>query len=50
MRSRVKKALACLTICLLAGTLLAETRRPNVVIFLVDDLGWSDVARYGSKF
>ena len=24
--------------------------KPNVVFFLVDDLGWSDVACFGSKF
>ena len=28
----------------------AEGRRPNVVFFLVDDLGWRDVACYGSRF
>ena len=27
-----------------------EGRRPNVVFFLVDDLGWRDVACYGSRF
>jgi arylsulfatase A len=27
-----------------------ETRQPNVVFFLVDDLGWSDVGCYGSRF
>ena len=24
--------------------------RPNVLIFFIDDLGWSDLACYGSKF
>ncbi len=28
----------------------AEARQPNVVFFLVDDLGWSDVGCYGSRF
>lgn len=50
MRSHVEKMLTCLMICLFAGTLAAETRRPNVVFFLVDDLGWSDVGCYGSRF
>ena len=28
----------------------ADSPRPNVVIFLVDDLGWRDVGCYGSSF
>ncbi len=27
-----------------------KTRKPNIVFFLVDDLGWSDVQCYGSRF
>lgn len=27
-----------------------EKRPPNVIIFLIDDLGWTDLACYGSKF
>ena len=29
---------------------VAEARQPNIVFFLVDDLGWSDVGCYGSRF
>lgn len=28
----------------------SEEKKPNVVFFLVDDLGWTDVGCYGSKF
>ncbi|HMJ70234.1 MAG TPA: sulfatase [Cyclobacteriaceae bacterium] len=27
-----------------------QKRPPNVIIFLIDDLGWSDIACYGSSF
>lgn len=29
---------------------LAGARRPNVVMFLVDDMGWMDCGAYGSKY
>lgn len=35
---------------LLAGCALAQDRPPNVVLMLVDDLGWTDLACQGSKF
>ena len=50
MRSPSPHAILCLLTCIGAGTTVAETRQPNVVFFLVDDLGWSDVGCYGSRF
>jgi arylsulfatase A len=34
----------------LANTLLADETRPNVVLIVIDDLGWADLGCYGSKF
>ena len=47
---------ACLVV--VVGTVLApattthaaEPARPNVVVILIDDLGWADLGCYGSKF
>jgi len=35
---------------LLASTLCFAAEKPNVVLILADDLGWADLACYGSKF
>ncbi|MFN3193805.1 MAG: sulfatase, partial [Aureliella sp.] len=45
----------CLATCLFlvvspTRPLWAEARLPNVIFFLVDDLGWSDVGCFGSHF
>jgi arylsulfatase A-like enzyme len=39
-----------LLVNLLLGVAFAEARKPNIVFFLVDDLGWSDVGCFGSPF
>ena len=35
---------------LFLGFFQVEANKPNIVFFLVDDLGWSDVGCYGSSF
>ncbi len=39
-----------LLVCFATSSALAQGRPPNVVFFLVDDLGWTDVGCYGSSF
>src|SRR5436190_22965623 len=40
----------CALCCLLFAQLpLVAAERPNVVFFLIDDLGWSDVGFHGSE-
>ena len=41
-------SLLTLTAALFCGA--AQAKSPNIVFFLVDDLGWSDVGCYGSDF
>ena len=39
-----------LALALTASPRAADTRRPNVIVFLIDDWGWTDAGVYGSKF
>lgn len=42
--------LSTILVVAIGGVLNASERPPNVVFFLVDDLGWSDLGCYGSQF
>ena len=37
--------ISLVTFCALAN---AEDKRPNIIIFLVDDLGWADISLRGA--
>src|SRR5882757_8148805 len=50
------KLLACFVVGCCAQVLLHDdasaaeaAKRPNIVVFLVDDMGWSDIGCYGSE-
>jgi arylsulfatase A-like enzyme len=37
-------------VCLFTLTFSLQSQKPNVVFFLVDDMGWKDLGCYGSKY
>jgi len=39
-----------LFICVIALQLQAFSRQPSIIIFLVDDMGWTDSGAYGSQY
>jgi arylsulfatase A-like enzyme len=45
-----KLIVVLLLICIYKTDLIAQTKKPNIIFFLVDDLGWMDTEPYGSKF
>ena len=51
-RSMFVIAMAMTSLVLFTATAVpaAERSRPNVVLFLVDDMGWMDCGAYGSKY
>lgn len=53
----IRRFLRCILVVLLFGTCLGVTPtvmgnegKPNVVFFLIDDMGWTDAGCFGSKF
>jgi hypothetical protein len=50
MHRSVFTLFALFVISLTSISMAAEVRRPNVVLFLVDDMGWVDCEPYGSQY
>ena len=46
----MKKFIITLFALLFAQAVSAATKQPNVIVVFVDDLGWTDLGCYGSKF
>lgn len=46
----IGRCLVTLIVVACCASAMAVDRLPNVVFFLVDDLGWRDLGCYGSRF
>ena len=49
MPLRLSCAIIVLTLVALAAPRLVGQNRPNVIVILVDDMGWSDIGSYGGE-
>ena len=38
-----------ITFCLFSFSLQAQTKRPNVILILIDDMGWADLSCFGNE-
>jgi arylsulfatase A-like enzyme len=50
MKNLVRHCLLLSTVLLGCWSCAAQEKRPNVVVFFIDDLGWTDIAVNGSSF
>src|SRR5262245_53983833 len=50
MLSRFRLAVAGVALVFTTWSLQAADRPPNVILILIDDMGWTDLSCYGSKF
>ena len=41
--------IAAATVCFVVGEATAETTKPNIVLIVADDLGYSDIGCFGSE-
>ena len=49
MIMKTRTTFLCLFLLLLTGTAVAQSaQRPNVVLFIADDLAWDDTGAYGN--
>ena len=48
--SRRRAALLFAALALPLCSSFAAERKPNIVVFFIDDLGWADLGCYGSEF
>ncbi|MDZ4288426.1 MAG: sulfatase [Prosthecobacter sp.] len=46
----MKTSALCFAVLMFAGSLAQAAPKPNVVLFLVDDMGWMDSTPYGSTY
>ncbi|MCB9941784.1 MAG: sulfatase [Planctomycetaceae bacterium] len=50
MRARTRSVWTAVTLLLLGGVPATAKDQPNVVLFVVDDMGWMDSSAYGSEY
>ncbi len=46
----MKVSLSLLAVCIFLNIQAQDEKKPNIVFFLVDDFGWSDLGCYGSEY